>query len=213
MRPDLLFAALGRGASPSLRLRGEGRGDGAFPPGSESWGAPSSGLLRNPTSPRAAGRGASATQTRQRRKTCASCGEEIGLKAGSQPAGILPLGSGRAGDSGGGANWSASFAGFATGRRSPLCARSTKTRLDAVDKPAPVVGNAGKMSRAAVNRTSEHRPTARAKRAVVPHIGSSPKRSPPVPMSQMRDWSSNPASHPARTSNVPEAAWFRSHID
>ena len=126
-------------------------------------------------------------QTTQRRKTCPSCGAEIGLKAGSHPVGILPWDRGRAGDSGGAASSSAPFAGFANGRRSPLWVRSTVMRSCPANKPAPVVGNDGNTIRAAVNKKSESTPTALARRAVVPHIGSSPKRSPPSPMSQMRD--------------------------
>ena len=137
-------------------------------------------------------------QTTQRRKMCPSCGAEIGLKAGSHPVGILPWDRGRAGDSGGAASSSAPFAGFANGRRSPLWVRSTVMRSCPADKPAPVVGNDGNTIRAAVNKKSESTPTALARRAVVPHIGSSPKRSPPSPMSRMRDRPCGPGAHRQR---------------
>jgi hypothetical protein len=145
----------------------------------------------------------------QRRKTCPSCGEEIGLKAGSQPVGIRPWERVRAGDSGGAASSSGRLAGFVIGRRSPLWVRSTATRPCAADNPAPVVGNEGNTIRAVVNNASENTPTMLARRAVVPHIGSlrSVCPTPHVPNAR----STKPAT--ARTSNVLEVAWFHCRTD
>jgi len=137
-------------------------------------------------------------QTTQRRKMCPSCGAEIGLKAGSHPVGILPWDRGRAGDSGGASNPSAPFAGLTNGSRSPLWVRSTVMRSCPADKPAPVVGNDGNTIKAAVNKKSDSTPTALARRAVVPHIGSSPKRKPQSPMSRMRDGPCGPGAQKQR---------------
>src|ERR1700728_898763 len=116
----------------------------------------------------------------QRLKTVASRGAEIGLKAGSQPAGIFVGGCARAGDwvdaDGNNSNSRCQTIGLKTGSRSPLRARLTDVCGPADGKPAPVVGSDGIDTSAAVNSASETAPIAPARGTEkISNIGLSPK--------------------------------------
>jgi hypothetical protein len=112
-------------------------------------------------------------QTKQRRKTFAKRGEEIGLKALSQPTGT------RARDCSGvtgGRNSSCQAVGFAAGRRSPLSARFTEAAGVELN-PTPVVDNEGKETRLAVTNANA---TTATRNDHMLRIGVSPKsRQPP----------------------------------
>ncbi len=123
-------------------------------------------------------------QTKQRRKTFAKRGEEIGLKAVSQPTGT------RARDCSGvtgGRNSCCQAVGFTVGRRSPLSARSTEAA--GVELNPPVVDNEGKETRLAVTNANA---TAAIRNDHMLRIGVSPKsRQPPeiptTPMPRIRE--------------------------
>lgn len=136
----------------------------------------------------------------QRRKTCPSEGEEIGLKAASQPSGICRRGCERTGDS----TCPGPSARLEVERRSPLRVRFTKFCRAAAGRLAPVVGNDGKEIRAAEKRAIEIMPAAPANRIdSISRIGSSPSR-PNPPVSLMRAALSWPAHRKrARARPVP----------
>ncbi len=124
-------------------------------------------------------------QTKQRWKTFAKRGEEIGLKAVSQPTGT------RARDCSGvtgGRNSCCQAVGFTLGRRSPLSARFTEAAGVELN-PAPVVDNEGKETRLAVTNANA---TAATRNDHMLRIGVSPKsRQPPeiptTPMPRIRE--------------------------
>jgi hypothetical protein len=125
----------------------------------------------------------------QRLKTCAKRGEEIGLKAGSQPAGIRADGrvdNGAAGGSAAGDPSSGRMAGARTGSRSALWARLTATVWPAGGKPAPVVGNDGTETSPAVNSASEIAPARARRTEKIPNIGLAPELRHGSPSPQMR---------------------------
>ena len=117
----------------------------------------------------------------QRLNTRASRGEEIGLKAGSQPGGIWPGCCALRGDAGAvDPNSCCPAVGPNMGRRSPLSARFTTVVGPLESKPAPVVGNDGIETSAAVNSASERIPVTPAKTPAkrtegIANIGLSPK--------------------------------------
>src|SRR5579863_5867943 len=144
----------------------------------------------------------------QRLKTCAKRGEEIGLKAGSQPAGIRADGrvdNGAAGGSAAGDPSSGRMAGARTGSRSALWARLTATVWPAGGKPAPVVGNDGTETSAAVNSASEIAPARARRTEKIPNIGLAPELRHGSPSPQMRARPIHPRAkrtRPAATGSV-----------
>jgi len=110
-------------------------------------------------------------QTKQRWKTFAKRGEEIGLKEVSQPTGT------RARDCSGvtgGRNSCCQAVGVTVGRRSPLSARFTEAAGVELN---PVVDNEGKETRLAATNANA---TAATRNDHMPRIGVSPKsRQPP----------------------------------
>jgi len=140
-------------------------------------------------------------QTKQRRKTFAKRGEEIGLKEVSQPTGT------RARDCSGvtgGRNSCCQAVGFTVGRRSPLSARSTEAA--GVELNPPVVDNEGKETRLAVTNANA---TAATRNDHMLRIGVSPKsRQPPeiptTPMPRIREF-----VWPRAIKNVATRARFR----
>ncbi len=117
----------------------------------------------------------------QRLNTRASRGEEIGLKAGSQPGGICAGCCALRGDAGAVDPNSCCLAvGPNMERRSPLSERFTTVVGPLESKPAPVVGNDGIETSAAVNSASERIPVTPAKTPAkrtegIANIGLSPK--------------------------------------
>lgn len=112
-------------------------------------------------------------QTKQRRKTFAKRGEEIGLNEVSQPTGT------RARDCSGvtgGRNSCCQAVGFTAARRSPLSARFTEAAGVELN-PMPVVDNEGKDTRLAVTNANA---IAATRKDHIVRIGLSPKsRQPP----------------------------------
>ncbi len=126
-------------------------------------------------------------QTKQRRKTFAKRGEEIGLKEVSQPTGTRARDCDCSGVTGG-RNSCCQAVGFAVGRRSPLSARFTDAAGVELN-PTPVVDNEGKETRLAVTNANA---TAATRNDHMLSIGVSPKsRQPPeiptTPMSRLRE--------------------------
>jgi hypothetical protein len=123
-------------------------------------------------------------QTKQRRKTFAKRGEEIGLKEVSQPTGT------RARDCSGvtgGRNSCCQAVGVTVGRRSPLSARFTESAGVELN-PAPVVDNEGKETRLAATNANA---TAATRNDHMLRIGVSPKSQLPpksrTPMPRIRE--------------------------
>ena len=103
-------------------------------------------------------------QTMQRRKTCAKSGEEIGLKARSQPKGICARERACTGAPGASAPCSSGqTVGREIGSRSPLRVRLTDSAGEVAGKAAPVVGIGNEIN-PAVNNASDRSPTAPATR-------------------------------------------------
>ncbi len=146
----------------------------------------------------------------QRLKTCAKRGEEIGLKAGSQPAGIRAdgrvdngvAGNGAADDGAAGDPSSGRTAGPRTGSRSALWARLTATVRPAGGRPAPVVGNDGTETSPAVNNASEIAPARARRTEKIPNIGLAPELRHGSPSPQIR---ARPV-HPRAKRTRPAAA-------
>jgi hypothetical protein len=141
-------------------------------------------------------------QTKQRRKTFAKRGEEIGLKEVSQPTGT------RARDCSGvtgGRNSCCQAVGVTVGRRSPLSARFTEAAGVELN-PAPVVDNEGKETRLAATNANA---TAATRNDHMLRIGVSPKsRQPPeIPTTPCREYA-RPFGH-APSKNVATRARFR----
>jgi hypothetical protein len=138
-------------------------------------------------------------QTVQRRKTCANCGEEIGLKALSHPTGTLTRDCACPGDAGN-PSLCGKAVGSTSGRRSPLSARFTE--ISGLNANTPVLGNDGKEIKLAVNNATST-PITRTNEIL--RIGSSPK--PQHPQQSPRDKCGT--EWPRATGNVPRPAQFR----
>jgi len=139
----------------------------------------------------------------QRRKTFASRGEEIGLKAESQPRGTFSRARDGAGDTGNPSSCARSAIGSASGKRSPFNARFTVTAGCKVNHPLAGFGHEGNEIKLAANNATDT-PAERTNRDM--RIGRSPKHRHDPPCPKYASQSATRDQQRARAGAVPSGA-------